>query len=69
MAYLVGWSAVGILVSQGNFRAAVYWSLGCVYAIAALNFYRRLQSRSTGRLAIVTGFAIWALMLFHRIRG
>jgi diguanylate cyclase (GGDEF)-like protein len=64
MAYLVGWSAVGILVSQGNFRAAIYWSLGCVYAIAALNFYRRLQSRSTGRLAIVTGFAIWALFFF-----
>jgi diguanylate cyclase (GGDEF)-like protein len=59
--YLAGWGTIGVLVSQGNFRAAVYWSLGCVYAIAALHFQRRLPPRSTGRLAIVTGFSIWAL--------
>jgi diguanylate cyclase (GGDEF)-like protein len=61
LMYLVGWGAIGVLVSRGNFRAAVYWSLTCVYAIAALHFQRRLQSKSTGRLAIVTGFSIWAL--------
>ena len=61
LMYLVGWGLIGLLVSEGNFRAAVYWSLGCVYAIAALHFQRRLQRRSTGRLAIVTGFSIWAL--------
>jgi diguanylate cyclase (GGDEF)-like protein len=61
---LVGWGSIGVLVSRGNFRAAVYWSLGCVYAIAALHFLRRLQSKSTGRLAIVTGFSIWALFFF-----
>jgi diguanylate cyclase (GGDEF)-like protein len=52
---------VGVLVSEGNFRGAVYWSLGCVYAMAAMHFNRRLQRKSTGRLAIVTGFSIWAL--------
>jgi diguanylate cyclase (GGDEF)-like protein len=59
--YLVGWIGIALLIANGRFRPAVYWSLACVYAIAALNFYRRLERRSTGRLAIVTGFAIWAL--------
>ncbi len=31
--------------------------------IAALNFQRRLARNSTGKLAIVTGFVIWALCL------
>lgn len=62
--YLIGWSAIGFLVSRGLFRPAVYWSLACVYAIAALNFERRLERRSTGMLAIVTGFSIWALCFF-----
>jgi diguanylate cyclase (GGDEF)-like protein len=61
LMYVVGWTLIGVLVSEGNFRAAVYWSLGCIYAIAALNFYRRLRHHSTGRLAIVTGFSVWAL--------
>ncbi|HEY4382373.1 MAG TPA: GGDEF domain-containing protein [Acidobacteriaceae bacterium] len=60
LAYAVGWSAIGVLVAQHNFRAAVYWSLGCVYAIAALNFQRRLERHSTGKLAVVAGFLIWA---------
>jgi diguanylate cyclase (GGDEF)-like protein len=59
--YGCGWSAVAVLISQHNYRAAVYWSLGCMYAIAALNFQRRLERHSTGKLAIVTGFSIWAL--------
>ena len=37
-----------------------------MYAIAALNFQRRLERHSTGKLAIVTGFSIWALcFLLH----
>jgi diguanylate cyclase (GGDEF)-like protein len=32
-----------------------------VYLIAALNFERRLEQRSTGRLAIVLGFTIWGM--------
>jgi diguanylate cyclase (GGDEF)-like protein len=61
--FACAWSGIGVLVAQQNFRAAVYWSLACVYAIAALNFQQRLERRSTGRLAIVTGFSIWALCL------
>ncbi|MDP9039013.1 MAG: GGDEF domain-containing protein [Acidobacteriota bacterium] len=59
--HLVGWTAVAVLVSHGLYRNAVYWALGSLYAIAALNFNKNLNRRSTGRLAIVTGFTIWAL--------
>jgi diguanylate cyclase (GGDEF)-like protein len=62
--YGCGWTAVGVLVSQHNYRSAIYWSIGCVYALAAINFERRLDRRSTGKLAIVVGFSIWALFFF-----
>jgi diguanylate cyclase (GGDEF)-like protein len=66
LMYVGGWGGIAVLVAEGRFRPAVYWSLTCVYAIAALNFHRRLAPRSTGRLAIVTGFSIWALcFLLH----
>jgi diguanylate cyclase (GGDEF)-like protein len=66
LLHLLGWAAAGVLVSRGNYRSAVYWSLASVYAIAAINFERRLPRRSTGKLAIVTGFSIWALnLLLH----
>jgi diguanylate cyclase (GGDEF)-like protein len=66
MAHIAGWTAMGVLISEGKIREAVYWSLACVYMIAALNFQKRLPRRSAGRLAIVTGFSIWALnFLLH----
>jgi diguanylate cyclase len=58
---LLGWFAIAFLVQHGDFRSAVYWSLSCVYAIAAINFHERLPRESTGRLAIVIGFFTWAL--------
>lgn len=61
--HVCGWMAMGYLIHISDYRAAVYWSLCCVYATAALNFQRRLPAGSTGRLAIVTGFTIWALCL------
>ena len=64
--HVCGWMAMGYLIHLGDYRSAVYWSLCCVYATAALNFHRRLPSGSTGRIAIVTGFTIWALnLLLH----
>lgn len=66
MAQIAGWTSMGVLISQGKIREAVYWSLACVYLTAAMNFYKRLPGKSTGRLAIVTGFSIWALnFLLH----
>ncbi|HEU5341861.1 GGDEF domain-containing protein [Edaphobacter sp.] len=64
--YAAGWLAVGLLVHHGYIRHAVYWSICCVYSIAALNFRKRLPRNSTGRLAILTGFTIWSLcFLLH----
>jgi len=66
MAQIAGWTTMGVLISQGRIREAVYWSLACVYVTAAVNFYKRLPGNSAGRLAIVTGFGIWALnFLLH----
>ena len=61
VANFSGWLIIAFLVHEGDFRSAVYWSLCCVYAIAAINFQHRLPRESTGRVAIVTGFFIWAL--------
>jgi diguanylate cyclase (GGDEF)-like protein len=61
--HALGWLAMGYLVRHGEYREAVYWSLCCVYCIAAINFHRRLARDSTGKLAIVSGFIIWALCL------
>jgi diguanylate cyclase (GGDEF)-like protein len=59
--FACGWLAAGLLVRHGEYRHAVYWSLCCVYTVAGLNFFHRLPRKSTGRLAILTGFFIWAL--------
>jgi diguanylate cyclase (GGDEF)-like protein len=61
--HVCGWLVMGYLIHRADYREAVYWSLCCVYTIAAANFQRRLAPNSTGRLAIVTGFTIWALCL------
>jgi diguanylate cyclase len=61
--HVCGWLAMGYLIHQGKYREAVYWSLCCVYIIAAINFQRRLAQTSTGKLAIVTGFVIWSVCL------
>jgi diguanylate cyclase len=64
--HICGWLVMAWLVQLGDYRQAVYWSLCCVYTIAAIGFQRRLPAKSTGRLAIVTGFTIWALcFLLH----
>ncbi len=59
-----GWAAIAFLVSHGLYRNAVYWALGCLYTVAAVNFHQHLKRRSTGKLAIITGFSIWALFFF-----
>ena len=63
---IAGWGGLGMLIAHQHIRPAIYWSLACLYATAAINFQRRLNRRSTGKLAIVTGFSIWALnFLLH----
>ena len=66
LAHLIGWSALAWIITHGMYREAVYWSLSCIYAIAAINFQRSLPTGSTGRLAILTGFYTWSLcFLLH----
>ncbi|RZU43361.1 GGDEF domain-containing protein [Edaphobacter modestus] len=60
----IGWLGMGLLASDGRYRQVVYWCLGVVYAVATVNFYRKLPRNSTGRLAIITGFSIWAFFFF-----
>lgn len=64
IVHLLGWLAIGFLIHGGNYRQAVYWSLCGVYAIAGIKYLNRLPRHSTGRLAILTGFFIWALCFF-----
>ena len=61
--HVLGWLAMGYLIHRAEYREAVYWSLCCVYTITAINFHRRLARNSTGKLAIVSGFIIWAACL------
>ncbi len=61
--HVLGWLAMGYLIHRALYREAVYWSLCCVYTITAINFHRRLARNSTGKLAIVSGFIIWAACL------
>ncbi|HEY5056561.1 MAG TPA: GGDEF domain-containing protein [Acidobacteriaceae bacterium] len=61
---LAAWTVIAVLIARGQLRPAVYWSLACLYAVAAVNFYRRLEGRSAGRVAVVLGFSIWSLCFF-----
>jgi len=62
--HFFGWIAMAWLVAHAEYRPAVYWSLCVVYSVAAVNFQQHLPRKSTGRLAILTGFSIWALCFF-----
>jgi diguanylate cyclase (GGDEF)-like protein len=64
LLHVIGWSMVAVVISNGMYRQATYWVLGYVYFVAAINFHKQLQRGSTGRLAIVTGFSIWAFFFF-----
>jgi diguanylate cyclase len=64
LIHFAGWIAIGLLIYNNRYREAVYWSLAGVYAIAGLKIQKRLPLNSTGRLAILTGFFIWAICFF-----
>ncbi len=64
LLFACGWLTVGYLVHRDRYRQAIYWSLGAVYSVAWFNFKRRLPHPSTGRVAILTGFLIWAAFFF-----
>jgi diguanylate cyclase (GGDEF)-like protein len=63
-AHIGAWLAIALLIEHGFYRTGVYWAIGFIYSAAAINFYRRLEAGSTGKIAIVSGFSIWALFFF-----
>ena len=69
VGYACGWTAIGLVIVQHDFRAAVYWSLGCVYAIAALNFQRRLETAQHGQTGNCDRILDLGAVLFHASVG
>ena len=61
LANLAGWPFVAWLATFGPLRQPVYWELGCLYIIAAFAFQKSLPVKSSGRLAIFTGFILWSV--------
>ena len=59
--HFLGWAGFTGAILQTDFRYAVYWLLFWVYMSTAVLFARRLPRSSTGRYAIVLGFAAWSL--------
>ncbi len=59
--HALGWAGFIGAVLQADFRFAIYWILFWVYMTAAVCFARRLPRSSTGRYAVVLGFAVWSL--------
>ena len=59
--HFLGWAGFIGAILQADFRYAVYWILFWIYMCVAVLFARRLPRSSTGRYAIVLGFAVWSL--------
>ncbi|MDE1175796.1 MAG: diguanylate cyclase [Edaphobacter sp.] len=60
------WIPSWLFASAGMYRDAAYIALFVVYLSVAIVFYGSLPRQSLGRIAIVTGFSIWAFVfLLH----
>ena len=56
------WIPIWLFASAGSFRNAAYFLLFALYFAAAVVFQISLPRRSLGKVAIVTGFAIWSFV-------
>jgi diguanylate cyclase len=61
VAFVVLWTPVSIAMSHHAYGAVVYIVLAFVYGMVALVFARSLPKRSRGKVAVVAGFAMWAV--------
>jgi len=60
------WGSAWFFASNGMFRDTAYIPLFAIYLAAAIVFQLSLPNKSLGKVAIVLGFTIWALVfLFH----
>ncbi|WP_158942789.1 GGDEF domain-containing protein [Granulicella sp. S190] len=65
-AQICVWSSAWLFASNGMYRDAAYLPLFALYATTAIHFQLSLPSKSLGKVAIVLGFTIWALVfLLH----
>lgn len=55
------WGSNALFVFGGQYRNAVYVSLALVYLLCAFAFYHSLPRSSRGSVAVIGGFAMWAL--------
>ena len=63
---LCTWVPLWRFASNGDFRDAAYFLLFVLYFATAVVFQISLPRQSLGKVAIVTGFAIWSFVfLFH----
>ncbi len=66
LAHITCWLPMAWLVQQNSFRAAAYWGLFYLYTLAVFAFQKSLPRNSTGKIAIMGGFFVWALcFLIH----
>jgi diguanylate cyclase len=65
-AQLAVWSSAWVFASNGMYRDSAYIPLFALYLATAIVFQLSLPSKSLGKVAIVLGFTIWALVfLLH----
>lgn len=55
------WGSIAYFVFEAQFRNAVYVGLALVYLLSAIAFYHFLPRSSRGSVAVIGGFAMWAL--------
>ncbi len=64
--HLLIWGPAWFSVSGGHYRDAAYFPLFVVYLSIAVIFHLSLPRKSLGKICVVAGFTIWALVfLFH----
>jgi diguanylate cyclase (GGDEF)-like protein len=60
-AFVLLWTPMSIATSQGEYRTAAYIALGFLYGLVAVVLARSLPKGSRGKIAVVAGFAMWAI--------
>lgn len=55
------WVPLLSFILHGDYRSASYFGLAVLYGLSALYFGRSLPRGSQGKIAVVTGFSVWAI--------
>lgn len=60
-AFALIWTPLLICILHSDYRTAAYLSLFFLFGLSALFFYQSLPNGSRGKIAVVSGFGMWAL--------